>query len=193
MDPLGETYKKVKLSCGNMAVDNDSLYKMIGVNVVANSWTKFKTKIYTINGKETLYWMLGAGLRIPVATTIARGWFGEKPPGHFLHYKDSNRLNCDVSNLEYRIQENKNGNPTGITYDKIKKRWRVQRPGLKKTCHKTKEEAIQSMVDQGVVLIQEKEDEEEDTIIEEEIVYQTDDRTPEQIAKDEAEEALLSK
>jgi hypothetical protein len=143
-----------------LVVDDCSLYRIKRGKVDEDS--NFKTKTYNINGKPTVYWICGDGLRIPVAKTILTAWKGTKPGGSSIFYKDGNRENCRLTNLDWKPKENKSGNMVGITYDKSKDRWRVQCKGLKRSCHKTKTEAIATLMASGAVIESESEADDDD-------------------------------
>jgi len=132
------------------AVDDCCLYKIRAGKIDFN--IDYKTKEYVVGGKPTLFWMAGSGLRIPVAKTLLTAWSGSVPSGCCPSYKDGNRLNCRISNLEWKNKIHKDGRIVGITQDKKTGKWRVQRPGLKRTCHSTKEEAIASLIAQGATV-----------------------------------------
>lgn len=145
----------------------------------------FQTKMVTKNGKPTKYWVLGGGALVPCAHTILTAFKGVRPGNYSLHYKDGDRENCRLSNLEWKPKENKEGKTMGVTFDKTKNRWRVSRTGMKRSCHKTKEEAIQALLNQGATVEVEDlstVDEEPEEIIEPEELPEDDDPTPEEIA-----------
>jgi len=139
----------------------------------------FQTKIVVKNEKPTRYWVLGGGALIPCASTILTAFSGVRPGGYSLNYKDGDRDNCRFENLEWKPKENKDGKLMGITFDKSKNRWRVQRAGLKRSCHKTKEEAIQALLSQGAKV---DEEDEVDEIIEPEELPEGEEMTPEEVA-----------
>jgi hypothetical protein len=140
----------------------------------------FKTKMINKHDKVTKYWILGAGAMIPCANTICTAFNGVRPGNYTLHYKDDDRENCRLTNLCWKPRENKDGKVMGVSYDKGKKKWRVTRAGCKRSCHATREEAIQAMLNQGVV-VEDEADEEVDEVIEPEELSD-DEMTPEEIA-----------
>lgn len=154
---LPPEYKHISNSL--FAVDDSVLYRIKRGKIDDNS--NFQVKTYVINGKPTLYWICGDGVRLPVAKTLLTAWKG-KSAGTSIFYKDGNRLNCRLSNLDWKAKENKSGNIVGITYDKSKNRWRVQRKGLKRSCHKTKAEAVQALLAQGAVIESDNEADDDD-------------------------------
>lgn len=172
------------------AVDDCCLYKIRAGKIDFN--VDYKTKTYVVGGKPTLFWMAGSGLRIPVAKTILTAWSGSVPSGCCPAYKDGNRLNCCISNLEWKQKVNKSGNIVGITFDKAKNRWRVQRPGFKRSCHKTREEAISALVGQGATVeTGDDEDEDEKTVVSE--VSDVEEMTAEEKAQHQKWDAQFNK
>jgi len=146
------------------AVDDCCLYKIR--NCKLDFGIDYKTKQYVVGGKPTLFWMAGSGLRIPVAKTILTAWSGSLPSGCSPAYKDGNRLNCRLSNLEWKQKVNKSGNIVGVSFDKAKNRWRITRPGLKRSSHKTREEAIAALLSQGATVeTGDDEDEDDKTVV----------------------------
>jgi hypothetical protein len=162
-----------------MIVDKDDLYRWKKNEV--DDFFSFKTKIIVKHDKPVKYWVLGMGALIPCAITILTAFKGPRPGGQVIHYKDGNRENCRLSNLEWKPKENKNGQITGISYDKGKKKWRITRAGFKRTCHSTREEAEQALIAQGLAVPVE-EDEEEPEMIEQEELPEDEEMSPEEIA-----------
>ena len=159
------------------AVDKDDLYRWKKGEV--DECFSFRTKIIIKNDKPTKYWVLGAGAMIPCANTICTAFNGVRPGNYTLHYKDGDRNNCRLSNLCWKPRENKDGKIMGITFDKARNRWRITRTGLKRTSHKTKEEAIQVLLSQGATV--EAEEDEPEEIIEPEELPEAEELTPEEI------------
>jgi len=49
----------------------------------------------------TLYDEQGRPRSRPMAEVVLETFVGPRPPGHVVRFKDSNRLNCELSNLEW--------------------------------------------------------------------------------------------
>jgi hypothetical protein len=49
----------------------------------------------------TLYDEQGRPQTRPVAELVLESFVGPRPPGHVLRFKDGNRLNCELANLEW--------------------------------------------------------------------------------------------
>ena len=173
------------------AVDDCCLYKIRQGQLDFN--IEYKTKPYIVGGKPTVFWMAGSGIRIPVAKTILTAWSGSSPSGCCPDYKDGNRLNCRLSNLQWKQKVNKSGNIVGVTFDKAKNRWRVQRPGFKKTCHKTREEAIASLISQGAIVETADEDEEDDKTVISTVSEEPEDMSAEEKAQHQKWDAQFNK
>jgi hypothetical protein len=183
--PLPGDGKKVPF-----AVDDCCLYKIRQGKVDFN--VDYKTKEYVVGGKPTLFWMAGSGLRIPVAKTILTAWSGSLPSGCSPGYKDGNRLNCRLCNLEWKQKVNKSGNIVGISFDKAKNRYRVTRPGLKRSSHKTREEAIAAVLGQGATVdTADSDDEDEKTVVSE--VSEVEEMSPEEKAQHQKWDAQFNK
>jgi hypothetical protein len=162
-------------------VDDFDLYRW--KKGVIDETFSFKTKNFIKNDKPTKYWILGNNARIPVATSILTAFKGPRPGGYCLNYKDGNRDNCRLSNLEWKLKENKSGRPVGITEDKKKGKWRIQRPGLKRTCHNSKEEAIAALIAQGAYNPVEDNDDDDVPIVEPDELPEPEELSPEEIAE----------
>jgi hypothetical protein len=63
--------------------------------------------IVDANGDKviTLYDEQGRPRTRPVAELILEACVGPRPPGHVVRFKDGNRLNCELSNLEWAPAE----------------------------------------------------------------------------------------
>jgi len=133
-----------------LIVDKSELYRWRKGEI--DTFFEFPTKTLVKNGKSNKYWVLGGGALIPCANTILTAFNGVRPGNYTLHFKDGNRDNCNLDNICWKAKENKDGQIRGITFDKSKNRWRVCRVGLKRSCHKTKEEAIQAVINQGATV-----------------------------------------
>ena len=140
----------------------------------------FGTKVIIKNNKSIKYWVLGAGALIPCANTIMTAFSGVRPGNHTLHYKDGDIENCRLSNLCWKPRENKDGKIMGVSYDKTKKKWRVTRAGCKRSCHATREEAVQALISQGVK-VEEDEPDDTDEVVEPEEMSDNE-MSPEEIA-----------
>jgi len=161
-----------------MIVDKDELYRWRKNEV--DECFFFKTKTLVKHDKPVKYWLLGMGAMIPCANTILTAFGGVRPSSCVLHYKDGDRSNCTLDNLCWKPKENKEGKITGVSYDKGKKKWRITRAGCKRSCHATREEAVQALLTQGAT-VEEVEEDEVDEIIEPEELSDNE-MSPEEIA-----------
>jgi hypothetical protein len=151
------------------------------------------------NGTQ-LYWKQ----YVDKATWIAEAYYGQ-PAGKVINFKDGNKLNCRVENLEWigtldalSNPESKSGVKGITTIEKKKKdgtvdtKYRVRDKMGVQHLFKSIDEAKQYLLSLNDVYARKQVD--TGSITDDEIVFdnlQEDERTPEQIAKDEAEEELL--
>ena len=138
------------------------------------------------------------------AAWVAEAYYG-RPAGYVINFKDGSKLNCRVENLEFiptldalANPESKSGVKGITTIEKKKKdgtvdtKYRVRdRMGVQHL-FKSIDEAKQYLLSLNNVFAVKPAD--SGSVTDEEIIFnnvQEDERTPEQIAKDEAEEAAL--